>query len=464
MADTKLMNGDNGSKDFHVLIIGAGAAGLLAAQGLKKANIRYTLFEREDLSIYNVRPRDWSMGLHWARREIPPLLPDHLACDIWKIDADPYSEGGKPSIFNGEGANLPPKCEGYPLELNEKQEKAFPIVNLKTGQELTWVSAETSRRTSRRKLREYLRQELQIEHGKKLTKIEDGPGDHVTAFFADGTSAHGNVLLGADSGSSVVRPYVLKPENNRMETFPIRIYNFNQQYTHEQAMFIRKTAGHPLFWYGIHGPTKCTFTSSILDTPDPKDGSTWTFQLGFDVWDTTTAFERSTPNKDLLPPHLPDAKQRVAHMKALAKDNNFCEPFKSSVAWVRDDTYISPDRISHLPEIKPWEGPLAEKGKVVLAGDAAHPMSPYRGQGLNNAVLDVVGFVEGIRKLVGVDRDGKPTGSKEKPTLADTMAKYGEEVRRRGQKETTVSGEQAYAVHHLDAFLKSPVMARGFHR
>lgn len=103
------------------------------------------------------------MGLHWARREIPPLLPDHIARDIWQIDADPYSEGGRPSIFNGEGANLPPKCEGYPLELNERQEKAFPIVNLQTGDELTWVEAETSRRTSRRKLRQYLRQGLKIE-------------------------------------------------------------------------------------------------------------------------------------------------------------------------------------------------------------------------------------------------------------------------------------------------------------
>lgn len=100
--------------------------------------------------------------MHWARREIPPLLPDHLAREIWKIDADPYSEAGKPSIFNGEGADLPPRARDYPFELNERQETAFPIVNLETGKELTWVPAETSRRTSRRKLREYLRQELDI--------------------------------------------------------------------------------------------------------------------------------------------------------------------------------------------------------------------------------------------------------------------------------------------------------------
>lgn len=199
----------------------------------------------------------------------------------------------------------------------------------------------------------------------------------------------------------------------------------------------------------------------VLDTPDPYDGSTWIFQLGFDVWDTSDAFKHSTADSSLLTPHLPDSKARVAHMKSLAVD--FCEPFRSSVEWVKDDTQISPDRIKHLPKVEPWSGPLAQKGKVVLAGDAAHPMSPYRGQGLNNAVLDVVGLMDGIYGVVGVNKNGTSTHGA-RPGLQETMEKYGAEVRQRGQEEISVSAEQAYAVHHLDHFMKSPVMSKGFHR
>lgn len=115
------------------------------------------------------------MGLHWARRLLPDLLPADLAREIWKIDADPYSEGGKPSIFNGEGAECPPKIEGYPFELSERQDKAFPIVDLTTGKEMTWVEAETSRRTSRRKLREFLRRGVRIQVNLKAGTGSDFP-------------------------------------------------------------------------------------------------------------------------------------------------------------------------------------------------------------------------------------------------------------------------------------------------
>jgi flavin-dependent dehydrogenase len=57
-------------------------------------------------------------------------------------------------------------------------------------------------RVERAKLRDWLAHNLDIEYGKRFQRFEEHETG-VTAFFEDGTSAAGSVLIGADGTSSV---------------------------------------------------------------------------------------------------------------------------------------------------------------------------------------------------------------------------------------------------------------------
>ena len=49
-----------------------------------------------------------------------------------------------------------------------------------------------------------------------------------------------------------------------------------------------------------------------------------------------------------------------------------CEPFRSAVMWMPDDTKITYEKMAYWVPI-PWGN---HGGRVTLAGDAAHPMTP----------------------------------------------------------------------------------------
>lgn len=55
-----------------------------------------------------------------------------------------------------------------------------------------------------------------------------------------------------------------------------------------------------------------------------------------------------------------------------ARGDEFCEPFKSAIKWIPDDTKYFESEITHWMPI----GFDVMDGRITLAGDAAHPMAP----------------------------------------------------------------------------------------
>jgi hypothetical protein len=94
----------------------------------------------------------------------------------------------------------------------------------------------------------------------------------------------------------------------------------------------------------------------VQDVPDPKDPANWKFQV------VTSWLGKQDDSLDTA--------GRLAQVKE--KASTMCEPFRSAVLWMPDDTKITYDTMAYWVTA-PWDN---HDGRVTLAGDAAHPMTP----------------------------------------------------------------------------------------
>lgn len=90
---------------------------------------------------------------------------------------------------------------------------------------------------------------------------------------------------------------------------------------------------------------------------------------------------------------------------------------------------------------------------MTLCGDAAHPMTPHRGQGLNNALQDASNFVAA---LGDVEKGFK--------SLEDAVEGYDGEVLERGSLEMKVSLKQTLFIHNWETLMQSPMVKMGMHQ
>jgi flavin-dependent dehydrogenase len=108
-------------------------------------------------------------------------------------------------------------------------------------------------RADRAKLREWLLTNINVHWGKRFTHyLEDNNG--VTAFFDDGTSYTGDVLVGADGINSRVRSQLLPNSSQRPKSLPVGIIVGELTATEDQLKRWRKLANS--FFIGYAGPRR----------------------------------------------------------------------------------------------------------------------------------------------------------------------------------------------------------------
>jgi FAD binding domain len=255
-------------------------------------------------------------------------------------------------------------------------------------------------------------------------------GDKVTIHFEDGTSATGDTVVCCDSIRGIGRKTLLGEEKAALSTAPCTVVNIGRKYTAEQARFIRGSLD-PVYKFGGHPDQPTLFLITSVDIADLDKPEDWKIQLFLSTWGAT---------------HAATNAERVRIFKEAA--SKYAEPWRSAAQWVPDDTYIAPDHIRYWanPTIWPNWG-----GKATLAGDAAHPMMPFRAQGLNNAMQDANKYVEQLLRVVSGEK-----------SLADAISDYGNEALERGAAEIKLSSVWGPTLHDWKTLMNTPMMKQGY--
>ncbi|KAM3504139.1 hypothetical protein MY10362_003760 [Beauveria mimosiformis] len=402
---------DNLQGRRKVLIIGAGSTGLALAHGLKKAGIPFLIFEKEESPI---RKRNWSMGLHWGFEPLQHLVPGNVLAQVKEAQVDPH--------------------------VSTKDSDRLPLMNGQTGALITEIKSSKFYRFRRDKFRAMLLQDIDVQWGKAIVDVEYSPGgERVIAKFSDGTQVIGSMIVATDGPHSAIRSLLVGKEAAKVTPIDFASAMCFSQHTREHALFLRSQPHHPLYQVGVHPDGYCAWLS-LHDGDDIQHPENWTFfhYISFPE-------PRDQVNNRTM-------REHVAHQKELAR--HFVDPWRSVFEWMPDDSEVWYSKLRNwdpsLPNHK-WDN---RQGRVTLAGDAAHPMTFQRGQGLNHAIQDAYTACEAIKSFWNKGDFGIEQRAAAIQAYEDEMiARTGEEVR--------MSEENSVKVHDWSRMTQSPTMLQG---
>ncbi|MFC4590249.1 FAD-dependent oxidoreductase [Sphaerisporangium corydalis] len=185
----------------EVIVIGGGIGGMCLAQGLTRAGVAVRVYERD------AEPRDWVRGyrIHvnqMGGRSLRQCLPRPL----WEAFV---ATAGHPG-------------PGFRFQTEHLEELVFVEEGVMSGG--ATGPADVHHAASRVVLRRLLMAGMDdvVHFGKTFQRYETRPDGRVTAFFADGTSATADVLVGADGAGSTVRRQYL-PHAGRVLTDAVAV-------------------------------------------------------------------------------------------------------------------------------------------------------------------------------------------------------------------------------------------------
>jgi 2-polyprenyl-6-methoxyphenol hydroxylase-like FAD-dependent oxidoreductase len=336
---------------MRVLIIGAGLGGLTLLHGLRSAGLDARVYERS--ADQGAQPA--SYGIHLDADGLR-ALHDSLPAENWKrIDA-----AGVPAPLI--------------IRFHDPRRGVLATIDKRFPENAT--DPITKRRAiSRGRLRDALLHNTQAERlvqwGKTFTRYELRD-DGVRAFFADGTHADGDILVGADGSNSRVRHQRL-PDLQRHD---LGIVNIAGRVPLAGAV----AAALPADFVdgGINNvvPAKSgwmflsTWASGDPDVVDVSDGATQYVVWAWAAADTS--YPRGVQDLD------------GGQLKRLVTDRiaGWSAPLRTLVDATQPSTVTTvPLRtMPHLPDWTP--------SRVTLLGDAIHNMTPMAGIGANTALRD----------------------------------------------------------------------------
>ncbi|OIK23540.1 FAD-dependent oxidoreductase [Streptomyces malaysiense] len=322
-----------GTAATRVLVIGGGIAGSAAALGLRRAGFDVRVYE-----AHSGADQDVGAFLTLASTGMRALAQLDATRAVTAIGFPLTSL----RLLDAEGTEL------AHVPLGEVAEPDLRYRCLRRGELNSALQREVSGRGVR------------LVHGARLTSVTDGPYG-VTARFGDGTTATGDLLIGADGLNSAVR---------RALTPGIRPVHAGQR------VFYGRTPGAP----GAVGDGVITMVR----------GSESAF--GYATAPTGEAYWFARVGGDPLPERGPGARNAVPRAELLPLLRKDATPAAALVAACPDPVMAT--NATEMPLGARWH-----TGRVLLIGDAAHAASPATGRGASTALEDAVVLAKALRDL-----------------------------------------------------------------
>ncbi len=263
----------------------------------------------------------------------------------------------------------------------------------------------------------------------------------VSVHLEDGTSETGDVLVGADGVNSVVRAQLCPAEQNdrflveTQATSPLLLLLRGPNHARLQygSLAITLEADRIRELGNKHADALLGMTRQTLLRVLGPGACSWLFMLYQDDADDKREKFTIAFNHNVLAEGEMGADS-VDFMRRKAAGN---EALSAVVSCVRPEHFLlgGPRRIvtSDASVVRSLDT-SAGLGRVVLLGDAAHPMTTHRGNGANSTFVDCVHLLDAL----------------EQPLLHEALQRYSRDLCARGAKAVAES-LQSTQMLHLDA-------------
>ncbi|WP_328979779.1 NAD(P)/FAD-dependent oxidoreductase [Streptomyces canus] len=322
----------------RVLVIGGGIAGTAAALALHKAGFETAVHEAHPDSA-----EDIGAFLTLASNGVRALAQLDASAAVTAVGFPLTSL----RVMDDTGTEL------AHAPMGEASDPLLRYRCLRRGDLNTALQAEAARRG------------ITVRHGARLASVEDGP-DGVTAHFADGTTATGDLLIGADGLNSAVRQSI-SPGTQPFYAGQYVFYGYTRAASPRgpDACITMVRGSGAAFGYAVSPDGETYWFARVTGDPLPAE-----------------ELAQGTPAhwRDLLLP-------------LLRKDTT---PAADLVAATGDGLLVT--HATEIPTGTPWRS-----GRTLLIGDAAHAASPATGQGASMALEDAVVLAKSLRDAPDTD-------------------------------------------------------------
>ena len=335
----------------HIAIIGGGIGGTALAVACLHRGIPFTIYERDN--GFNARSQGYGLTLQQASKAIEGFGISKLEKGVVSTKHIVHTSNGKVVAE-----------WGMRKWLDDSNKKTSKKTNIHIG-----------RQALRQTLMEQLQSSETIKWGHKLIHLTENNQQQITLTFEVNGSIEtttADLVVGADGIRSCVRNLIINEEKNMLRYLGcmviLGICPLSSIETADRTLLDSATV-----FQTANGNER------IYVMPYDTDSVMW--QLSFPI-DETEAKKLSTNGVEAL---KTEACKRTKWHAPIPQIISATHSNKITGYPVYDREQLAAELLENV-------------GSVTLIGDAAHPMSPFKGQGANQALLDALSLARTIYK------------------------------------------------------------------